>query len=321
MVKLVNTPDIEKVPGKVLSLCLPTYNRGWCIKEQIARLMTCSNTILDKMEIIISDNCSDDDTKDIVNDAIAAGFRCRYIRNETNLGMDGNFVSCFQKATGKYVWLLGDDDLILIHQLEKIVNLLDGETEYGLIHIYMKDGMSDPIEYITDVEEMTRKVSYWITFISSNIVNTKYVPQIDFSKYMGTWFTLMPLYITAFQKEKVNIIYNERVFEVAKDFSRNGGYNYFEVFVQNYLSIWKEMLINIPNAKKIFSYLKKDVYQGHIYIFLCKLYFSRNNGYYSKEHGWSLLLQYYGKEWYFWKSLIQYPFLKIKRKLSKALTL
>lgn len=155
MAELVNTSDIDKVSGKVLSLCLPTYNRGWCIKEQIARLMTCSNTILDKMEIIISDNCSDDDTKDIVNNAIAAGFRCRYIRNETNLGMDGNFVSCFQKATGKYVWLLGDDDLILIHQLEKIVNLLDGETEYGLIHIYMKEGMSDPIEYITDKEEMT----------------------------------------------------------------------------------------------------------------------------------------------------------------------
>ena len=44
------------------------------MKEQIERLKSCPKDVLDRMEIIISDNCSTDDTQQIVKDAIADGF-------------------------------------------------------------------------------------------------------------------------------------------------------------------------------------------------------------------------------------------------------
>ena len=120
------------------------------MKEQIERLKSCPNDVLDRMEIIISDNCSTDDTQQIVEDAIADGFVCRYLRNETNLGMDGNFVSCFRNAQGRYVWLLGDDDTIIIDSLKRIVNLLDVPEEYGLLHIYQKHDLDKEIVYVYD---------------------------------------------------------------------------------------------------------------------------------------------------------------------------
>ena len=173
--------DINK--QKVLSLCIPTYNRGWCVKKQIDRLMSCPEEIMNKIEVIISDNNSTDDTKDIIESAIQNGFNCKYIRQKTNIGADPNFIACFRTARAKYVWLLGDDDFLIIESLIKIVKLLDVNKEFGLLHIYQKNDLKiDDIIYEKNKNIMLKYVSYFITFISANIVNRKYVANFNFEK-------------------------------------------------------------------------------------------------------------------------------------------
>ena len=299
---------------KVLSLCFPTYNRGWCMKEQIEKLKSCPKEILDKMEIIISDNCSTDDTQQIVSGAIEEGFNCRYIRNETNLGMDGNFVSCFRKVTGRYVWLLGDDDTIIVDSLIKIIRLLDVPEEYGLLHIYQKDDLKQDFIYLTNTSTMIKMVSYRITFISANIVNTKYVHTIDFEKYMGTWLTLVPLYLTSMIHESKNILFGVQTFEWSKDYSRNGGYNFFEVFIINYLNIIEEYI----SDEQLCLWLKKDIWP-FIWKHTTNLLIRKICGNYKTENGWKILLKYYGRDWCFWRDLFKFPFGVIKRKVKKVI--
>ena len=301
---------------KVLSLCFPTYNRGWCMKEQIERLNKCPKETLEKMEIIISDNCSTDDTQQIVIEAIDKGFPAIYHRNNENLGMDGNFVTCFKMAKGKYVWLLGDDDPIIPDALSKIVDKLSGEKYYGLVHIYKKERFSDEpfISYFDD-NEYVRTISYYTTLISSNIVRTKYVTEIDFDKYMGTWFTLMPLYITALSMERENLLINFDAFEYAKDWKRNGGYNYFRVFAENYLNIWKEYLSEGVISKETYKFLKKDSFKDLLAgpIFSKLIYGNRGN--YSFDNAWKLLFKNYWGTGYFY----YYPiFLEIKRNVGRV---
>ncbi len=301
---------------RVLSLCFPTYNRGWCMKEQISRLRQCPKELLEKIEIIVSDNCSTDDTEEIVRAAISDGFECVYNKNKENLGMDGNFVTCFKMAKGKYVWLLGDDDPIIPDALAKIVNKLSGDEDYGLVHIYKKGRFSkeDFITYTND-NAFIKDISYYTTLISSNIVRTKYVPEIVFEKYMGTWFTLMPLYITALIEEKNNLLVNFDTFEYAKDWERNGGYNYFKVFAENYLVIWQEFLSKGAISKQTYDFLKKDSFKDLIAgpIFSKLIY--RNKGNYSYERAWRILFRNYGGTLYFY----YYPLcLEIKRNLERA---
>jgi glycosyltransferase involved in cell wall biosynthesis len=282
------------------------------MKEQIERLMTCPKEVLDKMEIIISDNCSTDDTQQIIENAISKGFVCRYIRNSENLGMDGNFVSCFKKASGRYVWLLGDDDTIIIDSLVKIVNILDVPQEYGLLHIYQKNDILDSTIYVTDKEQMVKYVSYYVTFISANIVNTKYVPMIDFEKYIGTWFTLVPLYLMSLTQEALNIIYTTATIEGGKDYGRNGGYNFYVVFLNNFFSIIEECVY----SKSVLKYVKRDMWPfiwGHTKQLLIR----KNIGNYKIENGWKILLKHYGYECYFWRTLLKYSFAFIKRKVFK----
>lgn len=303
---------------KILSLCFPTYNRDWCMKEQITRLSKCSKNVLDRIEIIISDNCSTDDTEIIVHNAMLNGFECIYNRNNENLGMDGNFVTCFKMAKGKYVWLLGDDDFILPDALEKIVNKLSINKDYGLVHIYMNNKFSqlDFVEYCEN-NEYVKTISYYSTLISSNIVMTKYVPFIDFEKYMGTWFTLMPLYITALAKENTNLLINFDTFEYAKDWKRNGGYNYFKVFADNYLNIWKDYLEKGVITESTYKFLKKDSFSALLAgpIFMYLIYGKSGN--YSNDNAWKILFKNYGGNLYFY----YLPIIKEIKRLCKGIKL
>lgn len=303
----------------ILSICFPTYNRGWCLEEQIKRLKDLPKELNDKIEIIISDNCSTDNTQCIVEDAIKEGFRCSYYRNSENLGMDGNFVSCFKKAKGKYVWLLGDDDIILIDSLHMILNYLESD-DFGLLHLFQKKNESnnqEAAEIITDKDEFCKKMSYFSTFISANIVRTCYVPEIDFERYMGTWFTLMPLYIRAIDMQPQNAIAYFKVFEQDKDSSRNGGYNIFKVFITNYLNIWKEARKGGVINNTTYSYIKKDVFDEKIVSAIIDFLVFHKSSNFKTDGAWIIIFKNYGTNYYLYTSLLKRAVSYVWHKISK----
>lgn len=290
--------------AKLLSLCIPTYNRCKLLEEQIIRLTSLPLEVLDQIEIIISDNCSDDETEQIVENYISKGFNCKYFKNPYNLGMDGNFVSCFRKATGKYVWLLGDDDIIIEKGFEELLRFIR-EGDYGLVHISQKNEENKSYVIYHDDELFCREISYWSTFISANIVRTKYVSYVDFDKYMGTWFTLMPLYIMSLHNEPLNSVVYYKVFGAPRDGKRNGGYNLFEVFVENYLSIWKESLEKGIINNFTYEFLKKDLYKEKLVGCIIFYLILKRESNFTLDRAWSILYKNYGNRPYAYTEIIK----------------
>ena len=131
----------------------------------------------------------------------------------------------------------------------------------GVLHLGID--RNDAVEYnvFTDYEHFIKEIGIWITYISSNIVKTSYVDQVDFEKYYGTFFTLIPLYLRSIISEHSNILLNTRVFENGKDVKRNGGYNYIQVFVANYLAIFKEFVDNGELSERVYEYEKGIAYR------------------------------------------------------------
>ena len=129
---------------KILTIAIPTYNRGEILKKSIERLLSEIEGLEDKVDILISDNNSDDNTKKIIEAFLDNGVDLIYNRNDENLGMDGNFIYCFENARSKYVWLLGDDDLIKMNELKYIIGLLENH-EPGLIHLSKIKGIKNMI--------------------------------------------------------------------------------------------------------------------------------------------------------------------------------
>jgi glycosyltransferase involved in cell wall biosynthesis len=79
-----------------------------------------------EIEVIISDNASDDRTAEIAS-AYAGHPDFRYVRRSENIGGDRNFLAVIEAATGEYCWLLGDDEILEPAAIERLLALANGE--------------------------------------------------------------------------------------------------------------------------------------------------------------------------------------------------
>lgn len=113
----------------LVTIAIPTYNRA---EKFLRNAISCAlNQTYRRLEIIISNNCSTDNTEEVVREF--ADPRIRYFRQEKNIGANNNFNFCINQATGKYFMLLLDDDIIDVDFIETCINETDENTEVGLI--------------------------------------------------------------------------------------------------------------------------------------------------------------------------------------------
>jgi len=95
-----------------LTIGIPTYKRPHRLHRLLETLVTQKGIRTDEWEIVISDNCSLDDTSAVVGTFYNRLPNLRYFQNPHNIGADMNMRSLFEKALGDYVWVMPDDDLV-----------------------------------------------------------------------------------------------------------------------------------------------------------------------------------------------------------------
>ena len=106
-----------------LSICIPTYNRARPLR-QLLDSITRQNGHGMELEIVISDNASDDDTPAVVDAFAQAGMTIIYRRLRENLGFDRNMLHVVTLASSDYCWLFGSDDLMEEGALARIEQVL-----------------------------------------------------------------------------------------------------------------------------------------------------------------------------------------------------
>lgn len=111
--------------GKLLTIAIPTYNRCNDLKKQLAFFCAefCNDVAAD-VELVVSDNCSSDETSGIITEAVFNNKWMKYNRHDKNLGLAGNLESLMDLATTKFIWFVGDDDVLEGGVLGKVVNIL-----------------------------------------------------------------------------------------------------------------------------------------------------------------------------------------------------
>lgn len=123
----------------VLSICCITYNHekyiGKCLESFI------SQKVSFPIEIVISNDCSTDNTQEIIND-----FKERYpalirdISPSKNLGAINNFYYALSQCKGKYIaYCEGDDYWIDEYKLQSQIDFLEENSEYGMCYTRRKN--------------------------------------------------------------------------------------------------------------------------------------------------------------------------------------
>jgi len=98
----------EELMQPLVSIGMPVYNRP----DGLSRALTClTGQTYRNIEIIVSDNCSPDaDVKRVVESFMQHDKRITYFRQESSLGIAGNFKFVLEQATGDYFMWAADDD-------------------------------------------------------------------------------------------------------------------------------------------------------------------------------------------------------------------
>lgn len=92
----------------LVTIAIPTYNRAESYLPQA--IQSALNQTYSNIEILVSDNCSTDNTTAVVksfNDP-----RIKFFQQEKNIGSNNNANFCLAQATGKFFLLFFDDDQI-----------------------------------------------------------------------------------------------------------------------------------------------------------------------------------------------------------------
>lgn len=116
--------------GREISVCLLTYNHAHMIEKTLASIQ---KQTLSGYEIIVSDDCSTDDTWAILQRMAATDPRIRPIRPPQNLGMAGNANFAVSQSERPYIALLHHDDLYRPDLLEKWVRIVARHDDVGFV--------------------------------------------------------------------------------------------------------------------------------------------------------------------------------------------
>ncbi len=108
-----------------LSVVLPTRNGGHMLEA-------CLRSVLEQsysdMEVIVSDNASDDSTPDVLA-RFAGDPRLKVLRLDEPVEVTDNWINAFEASGGDYILLIGDDDYLLPNSCARLDSLIDNYEE------------------------------------------------------------------------------------------------------------------------------------------------------------------------------------------------
>lgn len=250
-----------------------------------------------KVYLYVSDNCSEEDLEGLSGEYIKKGLNIQYHRNETNIGGDNNIISCYQVPVGKYVLVLGSDDVPSPGYISKIVPILEN-NELGVLHLNHHDVHNEGLSVYNNHEKFMEDVNIWLTFISSNIVNRQFIRDFDFDKYRYTNFSQVALFIKAITTIRNNAIYSYVFLDGDDESKNNGGYNVFKIFVENLLNIFHEAVDAGWISQDCYEEIKRRNFRDLIAGDVGRRLILKKKTNHDTQDGWKIVNKYYGKHFY-----------------------
>lgn len=125
---------LEKVPHPIVSVRTSTYNHAPYIRQCIEGVLMQKTTF--PIEYIIGEDYSSDETRSIVFDyAKKYPDIIRVVTADYNVGSKANGKRCIDRCRGKYMAICeGDDYWVDPLKLQKQVDFMENNPEYGMIH-------------------------------------------------------------------------------------------------------------------------------------------------------------------------------------------
>lgn len=230
----------------LLSICIPTYNRSGVLDKTLYSLINNPAYNEDLVEIIVSDNCSTDDTSSVVNQYKTI----KYYRNIENV-KDLNFSIALGYASGHYIKLFNDTLSFKTRQLEFMLEAIKNNLEKKEnVFFYQNMFLSQNcFKEVNSANQLLRVVSYATTWIGNFGAWKEDYEKIEHkNRYASLQFVQVDWTYKLVNNNKPTKVFFQDLFEVASP-ANKGGYNVFDVFINKYLFIIKQLKLPLITYK------------------------------------------------------------------------
>jgi glycosyltransferase involved in cell wall biosynthesis len=262
-------------PNYLMTIAIPTYNRAQYLDQNLAQIQKQWSDTENLVELIVSNNCSPDNTDEIVQKYLKSGLPIRYNKNPENIGTK-NIELCFRLAAGKYVVVFADDEVFVDGALKAIINFIKNE-DFGVVYLtgygYDKDWKRPAkrrpkfrLHTYNNLTKFVKRINYFFTFISGNLVNKSMVDPNDIMPFpAGANVHQMSWVFSALFKSKKNAVIEGGL--IACKGEPGGSYHLAQIFGVNANEIFHKFIargINIKYFKIINRRLLSEFFPGWI---------------------------------------------------------
>lgn len=303
----------------ILTIAIPTYNRAKFLERCLNFLADQKEDFENKLEILVLDNCSTDNTSLVVEKFQQLGLRINYIKNTENIGPDLNILKCYTEAKGEYILAMGDDDALLVGAVKYIFKIISENDKIGSVFLtpanidkINSNNVDERVTYkvFNKIQPYLNHVSYFVTFISANIVNREALNNIDYGKYVNSNLTQVPVILNAVKiKGAINIVVDTKLLAAQED--NSGGYNFFKVFGENFNIILKDIFKDNDRCRKI---IVNNIFIRFFPYWMLKL---KNGNHTFVNSNKKELINMLGYNLYFW--ILSYPILITPNPIDKII--
>lgn len=177
----------------LLTIAVPTYKRPEFLEKCLASIYSSINGL--DVEVLVMDDSLDDTNLYVCKKYPSI----RHIRNDVNLGIDKNICACIENASSRYVWLIGEDDLMRIGGFAEVYKLLETNPVYPFVFVnysYITNDQSkvlrrNSIEVTTgelDFLDFFEKYLWSAGFIGACIIERDGFLATKYKEYQGTYY-------------------------------------------------------------------------------------------------------------------------------------
>lgn len=214
-----------------LTISIPTYDRPYFLRKTLESLAKQISEWNGAVGIFVADDHPSGKNREVVvavkqqHPLIAID----YIHNAQNLGIDENIKNCIVSPDSQFVWLLGEDDIILDGAIDKVMRIIRAQTPAFIFanYIYCDDQHRRYARNAVIEERPGNAVVQFDNFISSNvhvlgfiggcIINRSAWMSAPYEKFKGSFYTHVGGIVESCRGRDIVVIHDIVVLNRAED--------------------------------------------------------------------------------------------------------
>lgn len=306
----------------LVSICIPTYNRAPYLRKCLDSLV-CQPEFLDgKVEIVVSDNASTDDTEKVAKEYSAKYQNFHYFKNKKNV-LDQNFPIAILHGQGLLRKLNHDTSIFLAGSLRLVCEVAQKYQREKPVLLFsngfLRDVDANSIVQAKTAEAALYKISYQVTWIGAFALwNTDCERLKETFSDCQTHLWQVCEYCRLWENPRETVIIDTRFVEIQVVKKKDVSYGLFQVFFDYYPNIIKGLVDKGVISQKCLDYLEKDLLFRFGVNVLASWKIQHEKQIYSdKEDLEKLIFAKYAGKSYFQDFKYKYERMKLKKRIRE----